>query len=185
MSSKCFVLVAACILAVSSAENQDCHLRAKNGCNPINPTWKTWDTKILQKPSAAACRSSLKFWMAQCQHHVSATFGHEMIFVQQTERYTSTCSHVHCTVDASSGRPTTLVHHHHAEQFGHKAICKHGLHVVNKVSSHEYLNSQKKQPNCQRNQRLKGRQAIETERSKEGLNLGNTESNYCSTIVQY
>jgi hypothetical protein len=114
----------ALLLAVSSAE--ECVLRAKHGCEPTTPGWPSWTHKALEKPTEGQCRGALKFWTEACKHHVDATFGTKIIFAQQTQRYTSTCSHVHCLNDATTG--ITQVHHHHLEKFGHKHICKHELH---------------------------------------------------------
>ena len=109
-----------------------CVLRSKNGCEPINPAWHSWEHKTLHKDTESDCRNALKFWTGQCNHHIAATYGHKILFVQQTHRYTSTCSHVHCISDDKSG--ITVVKHHHLEHFGHKHICKDELHSAKKVS---------------------------------------------------
>jgi hypothetical protein len=49
--------------------------------------------------------------------------------------FTTTCSHIHCSL---SGAGVTLVHHHNKELYGHKHICKYGMHKLDKCGCECY-----------------------------------------------
>ena len=61
--------------------------------------------------------------------------GGSTVTIHEGDDYTTTCSHVKCKfshVDNHEGEMSVHVHYHHAESYGHRHVCKDGLHTHGK-----------------------------------------------------
>ena len=118
-----------------------CIIHASNGCKATDTD--DWEDKsipadwhIQQLPgvsSKSACRTELRKWSTRCPHHLTAYYNRQQIYQIDNERYTSSCSHLHCETNFGDHGLIT-VNHYRQESFGLKHVCKHQLHERDKVT---------------------------------------------------